>query len=391
MRFAWLSGLLFLYIAVGAGAAPYIPDSDQEVLERLPFAPGDPAHRELREFSTRLKTEPDNLPLALRVARLYLELGRTEGDPRYAGYAQAALAPWWGLENPPAEVRLLRAAARQRAHLFDAALVDLSAILDSHPRNAQARLMRATILQVTGAFDAARADCGALAGAAAELVRAACLANVNAATGKLRESYGQLRATLERSPGARPEIRGWVLTMLAEMAARAGLPAQAEARLEQALAIDSNDAYTLAAYADFLLDVGRPGEVETLLKGRERADPLLLRLALAARALASAELAPRIAQLRERYEASRLRGDTAHRREEARFALILLDDPKAALILARENWRVQKEPADFRILLESALAAGDDAEMTAARAWRQATGLEDAGLEKLLARLPQPK
>jgi hypothetical protein len=55
------------------------------------------------------------------VAQGYLELGRVSGDPRYAGYAEAALAPWWHLDQPPQEVLVLRATLRQRMHLFDAA------------------------------------------------------------------------------------------------------------------------------------------------------------------------------------------------------------------------------------------------------------------------------
>jgi hypothetical protein len=59
----------------------------------------DPVIRELRALHGRLKDEPNNLPLALRLARGYLELGRVTGDPRYAGYAQAALTPWPGNGN----------------------------------------------------------------------------------------------------------------------------------------------------------------------------------------------------------------------------------------------------------------------------------------------------
>jgi hypothetical protein len=48
--------------------------------------------------------------------------------------------------------------------------------------------------------------------------------------------------------------------------------------------------------------------------------------------------------LRARFDASRARGDIVHRREESRFQLQLNGDPKAALRLAQENWKVQREP-----------------------------------------------
>ena len=62
----------------------------------------------------------------------------------------------------------------------------------------------------------------------------------------------------------------------------------------------------------------------------------------------------------------------------------LLNDPKTALKLAEENWQVQKEPADIRIFLESALAAHDVTSLDSARGWLKQTGLEDLQLEKLL-------
>lgn len=379
-----------LFVAFGAHAAPLIPSSDEEVLERLPISPSDPVLRGLRDAGARLKESPQDLTLALRVARGYVELGRTTGDPRYVGYAQAALAPWWELKLPPVDVLLLRAALRQRVHNFGAALADLAEVARAEPRNAQARLIRATVLQVTGAFDSAREECRSIDGFSLELVRRACIASVDGATGRLHGAYDELRGAWEARASAPPEIRGWILTMLAEMAARADRRDAAEAHFRAALAIEPEDFYLLGAYADFLLDRNRPLEVESLLKGRENVDPLLLRLALAARAQRSDALAQRVAQLRDRFEASRLRGDTAHLREEARFTLSLLDDSKRALNLAQDNWRTQKEPADMRILVEAAFAAKDAAALDAAKSWVKATGLEDIQLERIFSASAHP-
>ena len=79
-----------------------------------------------------------------------------------------------------------------------------------------------------------------------------------------------------------------------------------------------------------------------------------------------------------------------HLREEARFTLHLLNDPNAALKLARENWAVQKEPADIRIQLEAALAAHEAASVETAQAWLKETGLEDFQLDRLLTKTLQP-
>jgi hypothetical protein len=363
--------------ATPAPAAPFTPQSDNQVLEHLPFAPNDPTMRELRALRDRLNNEPDNLPVALRLARRYLELGRVTGDPRYAGYTQAALAPWWDQNPPPEEVLLLRATLRQRVHQFDAALADLATVLGADPLNAQARLTRATVLQVQGAYDAARNECLALQDLTEELLGIACLTSVNAATGKLQQSYGQLRAALDREHHVQREVRSWVLTSLAEMAARAGMAEDAQGHFREALALDAADNYVLGAYADFLLDQGHPQEVIALLQGKTRADPY----ALALKAQHSKELPAQVEQLRDRFESSRLRGDRVHVREEARFTLHLLNDPKAALKLAQENWEIQKEPADIRILLESALASHDIASVEIARDWLKETGLEDFHLD----------
>jgi len=65
--------------------------------------------------------------------------------------------------------------------------------------------------------------------------------------------------------------------------------------------------------------------------------------------------------------------------------LHLLIAPAAALKLAQENWQIQKEPADVRILLEAALAAGDVAAVDSVTEWLSSSRLEDAKLQKILA------
>jgi hypothetical protein len=108
-----------------------------------------------------------------------------------------------------------------------------------------------------------------------------------------------------------------------------------------------------------------------------------LRLAEAA-ALANAPEAARLAQtLDDRFAAARQRGDTTHRAEEARFALHLRHDPARALRLAAENYAVQREPRDARVLLEAAIAAGDPIAAQPARDWLHNSGFEDRRLRDL--------
>ena len=113
-----------------------------------PNKAADPALLELRQLRSRLADNPNDLERATQLAQRYIEYGRAEGDPRYYGYAQAALNPWWNLSNPPAAVLLLRATLRQARHDFNGALADLSVILKSDPDDAQAWLTQASLQQV---------------------------------------------------------------------------------------------------------------------------------------------------------------------------------------------------------------------------------------------------
>jgi hypothetical protein len=163
--------------------------------------------------------------------------------------------------------------------------------------------------------------------------------------------------------------------LLGEIAQRRG-DATAARHFQAALAADPRDLYTLGAYSDWLLDHQRAAEVIPLVQNEARVDALLLRLALAQKALQRPEASVTLATLRARFDASRARGDVVHRREESRFQLSLNGDAQAALRLALENWKVQREPADLRVLAEAAAATGDSSAKEIVRQWLAQTGLE---------------
>jgi Tfp pilus assembly protein PilF len=245
----------------------------------------------------------------------------------------------------------------QFGHRFDAARADLRAVLDQQPGNAEAWAWLAAISLVQADYAQARQACERLQTLASSLLGAACKSQIDSLSGRSAEAASALTAALARSPSPDAEEALWALTRLAEAEERRGDNAAAEAAYRRALALGLTDGYLLAAYADFLLDQGRPAEVLVLLKGNERSDLLLLRLALAAKALGSPQLAGWQAELGARFDAARLRGDTLHDKEEARFALALLGQPSRALKLASANYALQREPADARVLLEAAIAA----------------------------------
>ena len=157
-----------------------------------------------------------------------------------------------------------------------------------------------------------------------------------------------------------------------------------------ALKLNLPDAYLLAVYADFLLDEQRYHEVITLLKGKERSDVLLMRLALAEKNLGSAQAKQHEQVIRARFDAARLRGDKLHIQDEARFYLYFLGNPQEALRLALENWKTQHEPSDARMLLEAALANKNATAAKPALEMLTQTHLEDRHLQRLAEQITQP-
>jgi tetratricopeptide (TPR) repeat protein len=365
-----------------AGAAPYMPGDDAQVLERARIARSDPLARELKTLRALLARNPSDLGVALRLSQRYIAATRETSDPRYLGYAEAALKLWWNQPQPPAEVLLMRATLRQSMHDFPHALADLDLALKADPRNAQSWLTRATILLVQSRYNEAAQSCSQLAALTSELVTAACLAQVGSVAGQASEAYGALTVVLARHPQVAGSERAWVETLLGEMAERLGKSEAADSHFKHALAADS-DAYLKAAYADFLLDHGRGPEVISMLAGDTAADGLLLRLALAEQAIGDPRLAAHVLMLQQRFDAARLRGDTVHQREESRFALHLEHQEKRALTLAQANWEVQREPADARVLLEAAQTAGNIAAAAPVLAWMRNNRVEDVRLQPL--------
>ncbi len=371
-----------------AQAAPYIPAKGSDVIERLPRR-NDPAQLELQRLRKQLAASPNDVNIATAVARHHISTARRETDPRYFGYAQAALAPWWSQSSPPAEVRLLRATLLQSTHHFPEAMLDLDAIVAADPQNSQAWLTRATVQTVRGDYQGATTSCARLSSITTQLVSMTCIASVGAMTGRAAASETLLETILARNSDADPELQSWVLTLLAEIAERRGNATVAEARYKKALAMTPRDSYLLGAYADFLLDQKRHAEVLALVKDQTRIDGLLLRHALALRQTpsAGASLKNAEAELGARFAAAAQRGDTVHQREQARFELHVRGDAKTALALAQKNWDVQKESADIRVLLEAALKSGNKSAATPALEWAAKHGVEDVAVARLAKQL----
>ena len=366
-----ISGALGGLLTSLAFAAPYLPKDDHAVLERLPLRRSDPIAVELKQLR------------GAALARRYFELAMAQGDPRYVGYAEAALRN--AQQDAPAETLFVHGLLKQYRHDFPGALADLQAALERDPELVGAHSWRAAIFLVGAEYGAARDECRALERLASELISVGCRASVDALTGNARAGYDDLKAELDERSDAAPELRLWALTRLGEFAARLGDSSAAERHFRAALALGLRDDYLLAAYADLLLAQKRPQEVNALLRNWGQSDNLLLRVALAAK-MRNAPEAPKYTQmLGERFAAAAARGERLHLAEEARYLLDLKGDAKSALAAATENWKTQREPRDAAVLLEAALAAADRMAAAPVLKWLDESGFEDPRLRKLAA------
>jgi hypothetical protein len=161
------------------------------------------------------------------------------------------------------------------------------------------------------------------------------------------------------------------------MAVRLGRDDDAQRWFQRDLNLVPTDFYVRAAYADLLLRLRRPADVLALLKGQESFEPLLLRVAIAQKELGDPGLAQSSARLRTAFTAELQRGESVHRREQARFLLEVEDQPKLSLAAALENWTVQREPDDVLVLVNAAKAAGHPEAAEPALQFARAQGQSD--------------
>ena len=373
-------------LAASAPAAPYTPANDREVVERLPVA-SDPTLRAVESLRRQLASRPQDKDLRLDLGERYFALAMAQGDPRYVGYAMASIAPLEQGAAGDSRYWLVRGQLQQYSHDFEGALASLERASVLDPRAVEPVAWRAAIHMVQAQYPAAAAACERLAQIGPALFAQGCTAYVRATTGQLLAAYETLSQAVAAAAGVAPELMLWLQTRLAEMAVRLQRVGDAERHYRSALALGITDQFLLASYADFLLQHGRPQEVLQLLAGWERSDVLLLRLALAGRAVNHARTGEWMSLLRERFDAAARRGDRLHEQEAARWELELQHDAVRSLAYAKSNYARQKEPRDAEVLLRAAIAARDPAAAQPVLEWLRTSGYEDRGLQGLAGKL----
>jgi hypothetical protein len=341
-----ICSVVLAFLAGTAVGKPFIPKNDFVVLAEV--TPGT-RHSELasRQIAAR------RLDVALPLAQLYVKQSRTTGDLRFLGYAEAVLGPWIGPDTKSADALVLHATVLQSRHDFGGALTVLERARQIRPSDAQAWLTSATVLRVVGDYPRALAACEEIA---EPVVVQLCEQGVLGLSGELPFAYTSIQEIDSRAMA--PEERAWRDSELGEMAVRLGRDVEAEHWFQNGLRASPGDFYIRAAYADLLLRNSRAAEALMLLKGQESLEPLLLRIAIAQKMLRDPRMQQSSERLAAAFAAEAQRGDSVHRREEARFLLDVRGDSRAALAAALENWKVQREADDVLVLLRAAQAAG---------------------------------
>jgi len=368
-------------------AAPFTPTSDSEVVERLPGRASDPAIRRVDSLRKQLAARPDDLALRVEIARRYFDLAMAQGDPRYVGYASAALAPLAKTNPDNADYAMARGLIQQFSHAFEPALASLAKASALNPTSAEPLLWRSAIYMVQARYKEAAAECTLATPLAEPLVGAGCSAYVQATSGQLDTAFEALTTAVKVAAQAGPELLLWQNTRLAEMAWRLQRFDAAESYFKTALRQGVTDQFLLGAYADFLIARQRPLDAIKLLTDWERSDILLLRLALAGRVAKDPRADDWTKQLRERFQAANQRGDRLHEQEAARFELDIEGNAVKALGLASKNYALQKEPRDAEILMRAALAARQPKDAQPAMDWLRNSGYQDPAFAQLAAQL----
>lgn len=359
---------LAMETALAAPAAIETEFDDQEILITLPSEALTP------------DTPPDSAPALADQVQAFLLQARSQGDPRYLGYAQA-LFERWPESRMTDRLKILRATLNQSLHRFGPAREELTDILNESTSNrqqvTQARLTLANLELVQGHYESAHSHCQQLANDFPGLIAASCLAQVEARTGHAETAYQSLHAQTRQSSASDATSRIWALGTLADIAAQLGRP-EAEQHWRQVLALAPDDLYTRTQLADWLVERDENKAVIKLTDAYEQVDSLAVIRAIAMKRHKHTDAGRLSAMLEERFTEARWRGTLLHQRDLARYALDIEGDAETALTHALANWQDQREPLDTRLLLRAAQSAGNDPVAADVRAWLDKHDQRDA-------------
>jgi tetratricopeptide (TPR) repeat protein len=381
---------LAIFLAAGVVQAdqttPYIPANASVVLQFVPPTT-DPRVRHFVQLRNDLGQHPNDVNKAVALALAYIDYGRSTGDARFLGRAMAVIGPSMEQPTPPIPVLMVHATIQQSRHFFQASREELTQILKRDPGNAQAWLTLATIGMVQGDDALANDACVHLANASSDFMGIMCTASLRSLTGHAAQAYALMAMVEDPGPKVPVAIKAWVEGLMADTAARMGKSDAADTHFKTALRMTPDDNFLLADYGEFLLDQGRPQDAINLVSGDIQSDTSFLVLVSAESVLGLPRTITDIAAMNARFQSMAERGDHVFMREQSSYMLHVLHDPKTALDLAQQDWKVQRSPKDVRVYLEAALANHDPSAAKPVLDFVARTHLDDVTINPLVAQL----
>lgn len=333
----------------------------------------------VQRLEKRLQRQPDNAGCAAQLAHYYLDRHARESGETWLQSTRRVLSFWMPRNDAPAQVLREIARYHQRVHQFENALQALDRLILIEPRDPQAWLDQSSALTTLGRYEEALAANQTLSRLKADpfLVIADRCA-IMSRNGQAAKSLKALQLAFSRLPPPEPAIAAWAHGIQAETADRLGLSNQARDELEKGLRLQPADPYLLLSLARQFDRCGDRGAILDLLPADSSHEGIRLQriLALDPKETSRADL---VLRLDEDFQKGHREEAHPHLREEAVFALRVLNDPERALRCAKANWDMQREPEDLEIYLEVLHAFPEEHyldERAALENWLRDTGLQ---------------
>ncbi len=337
---------------------------------------------ELAALISTWRADPTADAASVALGAAFLDRARRLRQPMYMGRAEAVLGAAAVRRGASAATLRLYAQTLQYRHDFLAAESLLGRVLDTAPHDSAARVQRAALRLVRGDFTGARADCASslAANGAEQAIALACMAQVQAASGRLAEAQS-LMGAFPAPPAKDAALRAYWLAVRGELHERSRALDRAIADYGAALALAPENDSIRASLADALIARGEHHDAAELLAVERPGLALLVRRLCCVRVTERGALRAEAAAM---LELERQRGDASHQREAALLALDSGDTARA-LAEAEANFQSQRELTDVRLLARAAVAARDAAALGRLGQWLRETGYRDAVTEDILA------
>ncbi|OUS27374.1 hypothetical protein A9Q99_15360 [Gammaproteobacteria bacterium 45_16_T64] len=365
-------------------AEPFVPTSRTHVITTLPSF-----MVTLQRTQKHERQDTAQLSERIQQAQTYLDSAQKNNDPRWMGYAQAALNPWWNISEQYPKVALLKATILQNRHQFPSALVELNSVLNQQPRNTQALLTRAHVYMMQTDYTSAQQDCQRILWLSQPTLGVNCLAQVNGLTGKGLLAIQQLTQLLADNLTLSSTEREEIHITIATIAHRHQQKDVALQNYQKAYAINPNNGYLIEQFTDYLIENNLSEMLITLFShiGIDNLKKNLhqqIKMAQYYQLVGDTQLSTFKSELDDSFTSSKIRKELFPHKEYALFSLSILNKYNQALHSALKNWKIQQAPSDAILVLRAAIASQQLQQAQSVIQWVKDTRLYDHRIDSLI-------